>query len=46
MLNGNVIHDSPLFLPALWSVYHSIELGISQTQNVIDSAGNGMGQCL
>ena len=28
MLNGNVIRDSPLFPPALWSVYHSIELGI------------------
>ena len=30
MLNGNVIRDSPLFPPALWSVYHSIELGIPE----------------
>jgi len=35
--NGNVIRNQPLFPPALWSVYDSMELGIPRTQNVVEA---------
>ena len=37
MQNGSLIHNLPLFPPALWSVYDSTELGIPRTQNVVEA---------
>ncbi|CAG8714725.1 3803_t:CDS:1, partial [Dentiscutata heterogama] len=33
---GREIHSSPLFLPKLWSVHDSVDLGIPRTQNAIE----------
>jgi len=35
--NGNIVRDTPLFPPQLWSVYDSVELGIPRTQNTVEA---------
>ncbi|CAG8495507.1 16301_t:CDS:2 [Dentiscutata heterogama] len=37
MHNGNISSAPPLYPPQMWSVHNSMELGIPQTQNIVEA---------